>query len=464
MVFSSITFIFYLLPLFLVIDSILRAGKGCIWRNLGITLVSLLFYTWGEGANVFLLIIMAAVNYGWGLAVSKYRNRAVLASGVAINLLILFKYKYFYWMFSLLQFGDSAPTPAQTIMPLGISFFTFHAISYLVDIYRKDIQPARSSVDFFAYFCMFPHLVAGPIVRFAQIKEQISQRGPNWELFNFGVYRFLLGLNKKVIIANSVSVVADTAFTQSALGNGLGMADAWIGIAAYAIQIYFDFSAYSDMAIGLAAMAGFKFEENFLRPYSSTSIKEFWRRWHISLSSWFRDYLYIPLGGNRNGNLMSFRNLMIVFFLCGLWHGANLTFIVWGLWHGGFLVLERFKTVDGVFKKLPVPLKRLYAIVIVMLGWVFFRAESLPDAGAYMASLFSFDFSEITLTFHAFGCIVLALAVALCLIPDRFIPQPTSRTPEQFKVSAFTMQAILAVVSVAILLASSRNPFIYFNF
>jgi len=227
-------------------------------------------------------------------------------------------------------------------MPLGISFFTFHAISYLVDIHRKDIKPARSVADFFAYFCMFPHLVADPIVRYAQIREQISGRRPDRELFNFGVYRFLLGLNKKVIIANSVSVIADTAFTNNMLGSGLGMMDAWVGIAAYTIQIYFDFSAYSDMAIGLAAMPGFRFEENFRRPYSSASIKEFWRRWHISLSSWFRDYLYIPLGGNRKGNLVSFCNLIIVFFLCGLWHGANLTFIIWGLWHGGFLVIERF--------------------------------------------------------------------------------------------------------------------------
>jgi len=311
---------------------------------------------------------------------------------------------------------------------------------------------------------MFPHLVADPIVRYAQVREQISQRGPDRELFNFGVYRFLLGLNKKVIIANSVSVVADAAFTNNTFGNGLGMMDAWIGIAAYTIQIYFDFSAYSDMAIGLAAMAGFRFEENFRRPYSSVSIKEFWRRWHISLSGWFRDYLYIPLGGNRKGNLVSFRNLIIVFFLCGLWHGANFTFIIWGLWHGGFLVIERFQAVEGVFNRIPIALKRLYALLVVMLGWVFFRADTMSDAGFYLGSLFSFNFSEVTLTFHAFGCLVLVLAGVLCLIPDRLLPQPTSHTPQQFKTPVFALQASLAVVSIAMLLASSRNPFIYFNF
>jgi len=432
--------------------------RGCTWRNLGLTFVSLLFYTWGEGRNVFLLLLMAAVNYGWGLAVARYRNRAVLAAGIGLNLLILLKYKYFYWILSLLHLGDAMPT--QVMMPLGISFFTFHAISYLVDIDRQDIKPARSGADFFAYFCMFPHLVAGPIVRYAQIKDQISRRSLDLELFKFGIYRFLLGLNKKVIIANSVSVVADSAFAHA----DLGMLDAWIGIAAYTAQIYFDFSAYSDMAIGLAAMAGFRFDENFRRPYSALSVKDFWRRWHISLSSWFRDYVYIPLGGNRNGHLHSLRNLMIVFFLCGLWHGANLTFIIWGLWHGGFLVLERFKPIEEILKKLPLMLKRLYVLVIVMLGWVFFRADTLADAGNYIASLFSLNFSEVTLTFHTLGCLVLAIASVLCLLPDRYLPQPTSHTPTRFKALAFALQMALAVISIALLLASARNPFIYFNF
>jgi len=462
MVFSGITFIFYLLPLFLIIDSALRWGNQCAWRNIGLIFVSLLFYTWGEGGNVLLLLIMALVNHAWGRAVDKFPNRAVLAAGIALNLLLLFKYKYFYWIHSLI-FNEVAPPP-QTVMPLGISFFTFHAISYLVDVYRKDIKPARLSVDFFAYFCMFPHLVAGPIVRYAQVREQISRRGPDRQLFDFGVYRFLLGLNKKVIIANSVSVVADAAFSSSAFGHGLGMMDAWIGIAAYTVQIYFDFSAYSDMAIGLAAMAGFRFEENFRRPYSSASIKEFWRRWHISLSNWFRDYLYIPLGGNRKGNIVSFRNLIIVFFLCGLWHGANLTFVIWGLWHGGFLVFERIKAVEGMLDKIPIALKRLYALLVVMLGWVFFRADTPADAGSYFASLFSLDFSEVTLSFHALGCWVLALAIVLCLIPDRWLPQPTAHAPQRFKASAFMLQTLLAVVSISMLLASSRNPFIYFNF
>jgi len=463
MVFSSITFIFYLLPLFLLLDNNLRLDKSCLWRNLVIILVSLLFYTWGEGKNVILLVVMAAINYGLGILIAKYRGQIILILGVCLNLLILFKYKYLYWLVSLLPVSFTPPLISQSLMPLGISFFTFHAISYLIDIYRKNIEPARGVIDFFAYFCMFAHLVAGPIVRYAQVEAQIKQRGPDWQLFNFGVYRFLIGLNKKILIANSVSVLADNAFAQGELG----MIDAWVGIAAYTIQIYFDFSAYSDMAIGLAAMAGFKFEENFRRPYSAISVKDFWRRWHISLSSWFRDYVYIPLGGNRGGNLIAMRNLLIVFLLCGLWHGANFTFIVWGLWHGAFLVLERLKPVDDFFSKIPYLVKRVYLLLVVMLGWVFFKADSLAVSMNYLASMFSFNFSEITLSYYALGYKVLFVAIILCLIPDKFfakIGSPTSHNPNQFNTLMFFGQIILAVISIAMLLTSSRNPFIYFNF
>jgi len=310
---------------------------------------------------------------------------------------------------------------------------------------------------------MFPHLVAGPIVRYAQVRHEIADRGPDWNLFNFGVYRFLIGLNKKVIIANSVSILADSAFSQNASGS-LGMADAWIGILAYSVQIYFDFSGYSDMAIGLAAMAGFKFEENFRRPYSAASIKDFWRRWHISLSSWFRDYLYIPLGGNRRGKFISWRNMIIVFFLCGLWHGANSTFVVWGLWHGCFLIIERFKWVENVLIRVPVLLQRFYAMLVVLLGWVFFRAENLDAALDYMAKLGSGSLTEITLTFYSFGCTMLVVALILCLLPDRLLPKATSHNPKDFGSFAFCLQMALAFFSLSMLLVNARNPFIYFNF
>jgi alginate O-acetyltransferase complex protein AlgI len=298
MVFTSLSFIFLLLPFFLAIDILLRYSKPEVSRNIGLLFISLIFYTWGEASNVFILLALGVINYAAGNHLPKSKNpRLWLAAFVAVNLAVLVGFKYAYW---LLSFILPVLENKKASMPLGISFFTFHAISYLVDVYRRQIPPEKTVLGFLAYFCMFPHLIAGPIVRYAQIKDDLSARGPDKELFSFGMYRFLVGLNKKVIIANSVAVMADSAFSLSADGN-LHFFDAWLGITAYAIQIYFDFSGYSDMAIGLAAMAGFHFAENFRRPYSSTSIREFWRRWHISLSSWLRDYLYIPLGGNRGG-------------------------------------------------------------------------------------------------------------------------------------------------------------------
>ena len=320
MVFASLSFMFILLPLFLAADFIVRyffykkracslhrfrkrwwlgeypAHETASGRNVVLLALSLLFYVWGEAANVFILIALGIINYYAGILIVHRKDRRLAAVFfIILNLAVLIGFKYTYW---ILSFISPALMTKQPALPLGISFFTFHAISYLIDVWRGHIRPAKSVLDFLTYFCMFPHLVAGPIVRYAQVQEDLAFRGPDRELFCYGMYRFLVGLNKKVLIANSVSQIADTAFVLSA-GGHLQFFDAWLGIIAYSVQIYFDFSGYSDMAIGLAAMAGFRFEENFRRPYSSTSIRDFWRRWHISLSSWLRDYLYIPLGGSR---------------------------------------------------------------------------------------------------------------------------------------------------------------------
>lgn len=460
MVFASLSFIFFLLPLFLAIDFSARRAKQDSLRNVGLLFISLLFYTWGEAVGVFLLLALGVINYAAGKYLPKSKNpRLWIVAFVFLNLAVLVGFKYAYW---LLSFILPALANKKASMPLGISFFTFHAISYLIDVYRRQIAPANNALDFLTYFCMFPHLVAGPIVRYAQVKDNLSTRGPDKELFTFGMYRFLVGLNKKVIIANSVAILADSAFSMSA-GGHLYFFDAWLGIMAYAIQIYFDFSGYSDMAIGLAAMAGFRFEENFLRPYSSTSIREFWRRWHISLSSWLRDYLYIPLGGNKRGEFTTYRNLLIVFFLCGLWHGANATFILWGLWHGVFLIIERLSA-GRLLDKAPRVLSRSYTLIVVMIGWVFFRAENIETAGAYLKDLFTFSLSPVVLTYHATACAALAVGIVLSLLSDRLVPNPTSGTAGNFPTSAYCLQAILAVLSIALLLTSVRNPFIYFNF
>jgi alginate O-acetyltransferase complex protein AlgI len=422
----------------------------------------MVFYTWGESTNVLLLLLLGLINYlgGQFLSTSKHA-RISLACFIALNLFVLIGYKYAFWLLTMVMPGISSEK--QILLPLGISFFTFHAISYLIDIYRRDIMPAKSGIDFLAYFCMFPHLVAGPIVRFSQIENEIYARGPDKSLFSFGMYRFLVGLNKKVIIANTVSVMADTAFSMSDVGN-LHFFDAWLGIMAYAIQIYFDFSGYSDMAIGLAAMAGFRFKENFHRPYSSASIQEFWRRWHVSLSTWFRDYLYFPLGGSRGSSLSTYRNLLIVFLVCGLWHGAEITFILWGLWHGTFLIFERISSVRIVINKIPKLITRCYTLIVVLIGWVLFRAENIEHAGIYLCDLFSFSLAPIALLYHKKACIALLAGILICLLPDRVIPQPTSSNEDDYPMVLYGFHIVLGTLSLSFLMSMVRNPFIYFNF
>lgn len=460
MVFSSLSFIFVILPLFLVCDNLVRKIGNTFSRNIILLIVSLLFYIWGDTTNVFLLLALGIINFFGAKQLHRSKGPLFLAILIVVNISVLFIVKYAFWVSGLI---DPELMKKNIRMPLGISFFTFHAISYIIDVHRKTIEPARNVWDFLTYFCMFPHLVAGPIVRFAQVQNEMKDRWLDKDLFAFGIYRFLVGLNKKVLIANTVSILADSAFTMAPNGYLHGI-DAWIGILAYTVQIYFDFSGYSDMAIGLAAMAGFRFEENFKRPYSSKSLRDFWRRWHISLSSWLRDYLYIPLGGNRGGTIATYRNLFLVFFICGLWHGANFTFVVWGVWHGLFLIFERLplgKAID----KMPLPLARLYAMLVVIIGWVFFKADSLTDAIRYISIMFGSEgLGKLTLEYHFAGMLALAVAIVLCAVPDKVFPSPSSHTPAKFSFGFYGIQALLAVLSIRLLLVNARNPFIYFNF
>ena len=460
MVFASLSFMFILLPIFLALDFFLRLTQKAQFRNVAFLIVSLFFYIWGEVANVFLLLGLGFINYYAGNLILHSRfSRLALAFFISLNLTVLVGFKYAYWLISLALPDIVSSQPA---MPLGISFFTFHAISYLVDIYRRHVAPAKNTLDFLTYFCMFPHLVAGPIVRFAQVASDMPARGPDRTLFSFGMYRFLIGLNKKVIIANSVAVLVDYTFSMSSL-NKLDFVDAWIGIIAYAVQIYFDFSGYSDMAIGLAAMAGFRFEENFRRPYSSVNIRDFWRRWHISLSSWLRDYLYIPLGGSKGTRQATYRNLLLVFFLCGLWHGADITFVLWGLWHGMFLIIERLP-VGRFLDKLPYFFARGYTLLVVLVGWVFFRAGDLTSACNYLNDMFSFSLGPVSAVYYTASMIALVAGVCICLLPDKWLPAPESRNPDAYAILPYLAQAALAVLSIGLLLISSRNPFIYYNF
>lgn len=467
MVFSSLSFLFFLLPLFLVVDTACIRSTGL--RNAALILFSLLFYTWGEAGNVLLLILLGCVNYGAGALVWRSRGLAgktLLGVFVGLNIGCLVYYKYLFWIAS--QLMSVFPSLLQLelapkALPLGISFFTFHGISYLVDLHRRRIVEPPTALNFLTYFFMFPHLVAGPIVRYAQVEEDLRTRRPNWSLFVYGVARLLVGINKKILIANSVAPMADAAFSLPA--SHLGLWDAWLGALAYTVQIYFDFSGYSDMAIGLAAMAGFHFEENFLAPYRSKSIREFWRRWHISLSSWFRDYLYIPLGGSKASLRATYRNLFLVFVVCGLWHGAQFTFLVWGVLHGALLVAERLGLGDWLERR-PVAAGRVYCMLMVTLGWVFFRASDVGQAWHYVQTMFHVTGllrTEVIIPVGPLNLIALVLGLLIALFPLRLFASNTARTP-QYSSIAYAFNVVLGVVSLAVLYIGSRNPFIYFNF
>ena len=391
MVFSSPLFLFLFLPLALTVYLLLpRVGA----RNSWLLLVSLIFYAWGEVGFILLLLASTLANYALGLWVDRssdpgQRKRSV-AVAVIINLGLLAFFKYADFTISTLNAalgwaGLSALSTPGVPLPVGISFFTFHALSYVIDVYRRKWNAARDPRDVALYMFFFPQLIAGPILRWSAIAPQLARRVVSREQFAEGIRRFAGGLAKKMIIANAVAVPADQIFGLSP--GELSTPVAWFGIVCYSLQIYFDFSGYSDMAVGLGKMFGFQFLENFNFPYVAQSIRDFWRRWHISLSTWFRDYLYIPLGGNRVSEGRSYVNLLIVFFICGLWHGASWTFVAWGLFHGVFLVLERTRF-GAVLDALPRPLRHLYAVFIVMMGWVLFRADTFAGAGSYFGALF----------------------------------------------------------------------------
>lgn len=459
MVFSSLPFLFLVFPLFLLAVFCSSFFKSATFRNILIIFISLFFYIWEESTNVFILIAICLINYYGAIYLTNEKHgKKVFVALIVLNLLVLFTFKYSLWCFSF--FTDRFAN--KNIMLLGISFFIFHAISYLADVYTKKIRASKSLINFSTYFYMFPHLVAGPIVRYAQIKDDIYSFRFSKELFSFGMYRFLLGLNKKIIIANSVSILADYTFSATT-PTVFSFLDVWTGIIAYALQIYFDFSAYSDMAIGLAAMAGFRFEENFNRPYISKSIREFWRRWHISLSTWLRDYLYIPLGGSRKGTGMTYRNLFLVFLLCGIWHGANFTFVIWGMWHGLFICLER-AWLEKKLSVLPSCIQHAYLLLVILLGWVFFKAENLPFALEYFSALFNFTSCSFSFTEEVFPLLMLIAGIFICFLPQKYVIVPTSHNPAAFKLHHLIFQFILSCFAVLLLLSSSRNPFIYFNF
>ncbi len=461
MVFSSVTFLFWFLPAFLLLYALLPA------RNAVILLASLVFYAWGEGVFVALLIGSVLVNYGFGTWIAKRPDqRLPLALGVGFNLAGLIYFKYFGFLAQDV-FGFAAADWSQIHLPLGISFFTFQSISYLVDLRRGDAKPANSLPNLALYIAMFPQLIAGPIVRYASVAEAINQRVITLANVQRGVLLFVLGLGQKVLLANNVAVVADGVFELSLAQ--LTPAVAWAGALAYTLQIFFDFAGYSLMAIGLGLIMGFQFPQNFNYPYISTSITEFWRRWHMSLSSWFRDYLYIPLGGNRKGPIRTYFNLFIVFVLCGLWHGAAWTFLIWGIYHGLLLVVERIG-LSRLLAKAPALIAWGYTLLAVIIGWVFFRAESLPQALEFlttMIGLYAADHSQWQQVVTNEALAFAAIGFVFCAPVGPWLEARWNNVvlPEKIRQSlATSIAAVLFLACTVYVMAGTYNPFIYFRF
>lgn len=391
MVFSSLTFLCIFLPVVLALYYLLPTLRI---RNVLLIAVSLLFYAYGEPVYVLLMIASIIINYIFGRLLgteNKKKRQWILAIAVVINIGLLVVFKYLDMMVQTVNQLCGSEIPLVGLaLPIGISFFTFQALSYVIDVYRREVEPQKNLWNVMLYISFFPQLIAGPIVKYHDIQEQIDNRNTDVKEIAEGLRRFIIGLSKKVLISNTMAVTADALFAAGA--GELNILSAWIAAIAYMLQIYFDSSGYSDMAIGLGHMFGFRFLENFRYPYISANIQEFWRRWHISLSTWFKEYLYIPLGGNRKGKARTCLNKMIVFFSTGLWHGANWTFVLWGLWHGVFLLFEQVCPV----KKLPKVLAHIYALLVVCVGFVMFRADTFGQGMFMIGTMFGgWEFSSL---------------------------------------------------------------------
>ncbi|MFK8049164.1 MAG: MBOAT family protein [Halioglobus sp.] len=435
--------------------------------------MSLFFYFWSSGAIVFVLIFSILMNWGWGLLLSRFCSQWILGFGVALNLLVLAYYKYAAFLaqqFDLIFTANLTGTFQSIILPIGISFFTFQAISYLVDIYRKEAEVETNVIRFGAYLSFFPQLIAGPIVRYRDVIAQYAR--PDISVLNMsaGFARFAHGLFKKVVIADSAGAIADACFALPA--DEYTMATSALGAIAYTVQIYFDFSGYSDMAIGLGLIFGIRFNENFTHPYSSSSLTEFWRRWHISLSSWFRDYLYIPLGGNRSSEFATYRNLVLVFAVTGLWHGAAWTFVVWGLYHGFFLLLER-KWLAGVVSRSSLLARYCYMLPVVVVGWIIFRADTLAQGHLFIEALFMFGVNSLLLpdtvlqVLTPFSLLAVVTGCLIYLAPRNkiFGAYLSSGTPSSKLLAIRLMYCAVGLpYSLMIAFSSHFSPFLYFRF
>lgn len=466
MVFSSTIFLCVYLPLVLL-GYYICPKKG---RNLFLLIVSLVFYAWGEPKYVFLMIFSILVNYIFGRLMDKNRGRQkrmklllVLSVVIDLGLLSLFKYTDFVITNVNAIFGSSFDL-LKIALPIGISFYTFQAMSYTIDVYRNDVRVQKNLIDFGMYITMFPQLIAGPIVRYADVQDQLADRSVTTADFSEGVMRFVVGLGKKVLLANQMGAVWSEIY---ALGGDVSALMAWTGAIAYTFQIYFDFSGYSDMAIGLGRMFGFKFPENFRYPYQSVSITDFWRRWHITLSTWFKEYLYIPLGGNRCGLARQALNLLIVWSLTGFWHGAGWNFVMWGLYYFVILFIEKLFLLKAL-DKLPKLFRHVYALLLIVIGWVIFASDDVGVLLPYLGSMFGANGAIGGM--DVYTLFTKAVLLIICCVASTELPKKLflSATGAMNEKAAFTIKSVMTIallaLSMILLIGDSYNPFLYFRF
>lgn len=466
MVFSSTIFLCVYLPLVLL-GYYICPKKG---RNLFLLIVSLVFYAWGEPKYVFLMIFSILINYVFGRLMDKNRGRQkrmklllVLSVVIDIGLLSVFKYTDFIITNVNAIFGANFDL-LNIALPIGISFYTFQAMSYTIDVYRDDVRVQKNLIDFGMYITMFPQLIAGPIVRYADVQDQLADRSVTTADFSEGVMRFVVGLGKKVLLANQMGAVWSDIY---ALGGDVSALMAWTGAIAYTFQIYFDFSGYSDMAIGLGRMFGFKFPENFRYPYQSVSITDFWRRWHITLSTWFKEYLYIPLGGNRRGLARQALNLLIVWSLTGFWHGAGWNFVMWGLYYFVILFIEKLFLLKAL-DKLPKFFRHVYALLLIIIGWVIFASDDVSVLLPYLGSMFGANGAVGGM--DVYTLLTKAVLLIICCIASTELPKKLflSAAGAMNEKAAFTLKSVLMIallaLSMILLIGDSYNPFLYFRF
>ena len=469
MLFSSMTFIYIFLPIVLGLYLVTKKEL----HNPILLIASIIFYAWGEPKYLAIMLLTILINYWGALLIEnqvKYKKMFLLLT-ILGNLTFLIYFKYFNFIVENINLVFKANIDILNIvMPIGISFYTFQALSYVIDVYRKECNAQKDIYKLALYICLFPQLVAGPIVKYHDVASQIDSREVNFEKVSLGVKRFIIGLSKKILIANTMGLIVDKIFVQDP--HNFSQLTAWLGAIAYSFQLYFDFSGYSDMAIGLGLIFGFKFMENFNYPYISKSITEFWRRWHMSLSTWFKQYVYISLGGNRCSKLKVLRNLGIVFLLTGIWHGAEWTFVIWGLWHGVFIILEKIFNIKQYEEKTHSVwievLRHIYCTLVFIIGWVIFRADNIKYASEYIMNMFGLlqtdkgNFAYL-LNYYVDGIeIITFIAAILCSIP--LFKNILNIKNYIGKILINIWLLILFVLSTSMIAANTYNPFIYFRF